>query len=314
MSSAAPLPAPVATSPALVQPRPTLAWDDLRLILAIAEQATLSRAAVALGISHPTLSRRLRDIEARLGCRLVERGPQSCRLTAAGEEARGLAMRIAVEIADLERRIADRDSGSTGVVRITAPDAVAEYVLSGILARLSRDLPGITLELLVSNQVLSLAQRNADIALRVTDQPDPALKGRRVASVGWAAYGCDIGGDALAGDAPWIGFEAGLACSGPGKWLEQTIPAQRIRLRANTLPAAAKAVAEGAGIGLLPCFIGERLPQARRLGAPVAELETGLWLLVHAETAALPRIKTVRAALARALAQQGDIIAGRAAA
>ncbi len=299
----------------LVNHRAALAWDDLRLILAIAEQGSLSRAAAALGLSHPTLSRRLRDMESRLGCRLVERGPQSCQLTQAGVEMRALAARIAVDIATLERSLIGRDNDNAGTVRITAPDAVSDYILSGILARMSHDLPDITLELVVSNQPLSLAQRAADIAVRVTDKPDPTLIGRKVATVGMAAYGAHhIANDAATSAiAPWIGFDAGLACSGPGRWVEREIPPHRIRFRANTLPAAAKAVSEGAGIGLLPCFIGENLTNVARLSEPVAELETGLWLLTHSAMATLPRIRTVRAALARALTARNAVIAGRVA-
>ncbi|MEK9754989.1 MAG: LysR family transcriptional regulator [Rhodospirillaceae bacterium] len=171
-----------------------LAWDDLRLVLAVAETGALSRAAAALGIRHPTLSRRLSDIERRLDCRLVERSPQACKLTAAGEDVCALARRIAEDVGALERRIVGRDGGEQGLVRVTAPDAVSEYMLPGILAGLTRELPAITVELVVSNQPLSLAQRAADLALRVTDDPDPALKGRRVAAIGFAVYRVAIAG------------------------------------------------------------------------------------------------------------------------
>lgn len=290
-----------------------LAWDDLRLVLAIGEQASLSRAAAALGISHPTLSRRLRDAEHRLGCRLVERTPQLCRLTPAGEEARVLASQIATDIAELERRIAGRDISPNGTVRVTAPDAVAEYLLSGVLAKVGQNNSDVTLELLVSNQVLSLAGRDADIAVRVSDAPAPTLKGRRVTTVGMAIYGTpQVVEEASETDSsPWIGFEAGLACSGPGKWIEREIPPERIRFRANTLPAAAKAVSQGVGLCMIPCFIGETTEGLVRVGEPVAELDTGLWILVHPDVADVPRIKTIRGALTQELAALSPVITGR---
>lgn len=293
--------------------RTALAWDDFRLILAIGELGSLTRAAAKLGLSHPTLSRRLREAERRLDCRLVERSPQTCRLTPAGMEMRDLAIRMSTEIDDLERRLVGRDGTPTGQVRITAPDAVADYLLSGILGGLTRSLPGITVELVVSNQVLSLAQRAADIAVRVTDRPDPALKGRRIATVGMAVYGTQALADAAdpAARGPWIGFEAGLACSGPGKWLDHEIPADLIRFRANTLLGAARAVSQGTGFGLLPCFIGETLADVVRIGNPIAELDTGLWLLVHPDVADLPRLKSVRQVLAKELTGLSEIISGR---
>ncbi|MEQ9327902.1 MAG: LysR family transcriptional regulator [Rhodospirillales bacterium] len=300
-------------SPASPNLRGALAWDDLRLVLAVAEKGSLTAASQALGISHPTLSRRLRDAERRLGCRLVDRNPQSCRLTPAGEEARDLAARMAADIAGLERRIAGRDNAPEGPVRLTAPDAVTEYLLSGLLAGLGKALPDVTLDLIVSNQVLSLAQRNADIAVRVTDTPDPGLKGRRIAAVGFAVYGTgDIVSSRATGDrTPWIGFDDGLACSGPGRWLERNSDPSAIRFRANTLPAAAKAAARGVGLALLPCFVGENLPGLVRAGEPVPELDTGLWLLVHPDVAAQPRIRAVRDLLARELRKLAPVIAGR---
>jgi len=293
--------------------RQALAWDDLRLILAVADAGSLAAAAAVLGISHPTVSRRLRDAERRLGCRLIETGTQRTILTAAGEEALALARRMASEIAELERRLLGRDDGETGLVRLTAPDAVAEYLLSRVLRKVAAAAPGITVELLVSNQLLSLAQREADIAVRVTDRPDPVLKGRQIGSVGMAVYGHRSLAPAAAPFAagPWVGFEAGLACSAPGKWLEREVSPTQIRFSANTLLGATKAVAQGIGVGVLPCFVGSTLPDVVRLTPPIAELETGLWLLVHPEIADLPRMRRVREALAAEIGPLRDSIAGR---
>jgi DNA-binding transcriptional LysR family regulator len=124
-------------------------------------------------VSHPTLSRRLRQIEQQVGARLFDRTPTAFRLTPAGEEMRQVAVRLRDEIDALERRIVGRDRQPSGPVRLTAPDAVAEYLLPGILADLCHRTPGLVVDLVVSNQVLSLAQRSADIAIRMTDSPDP---------------------------------------------------------------------------------------------------------------------------------------------
>ncbi|MBI2255375.1 MAG: LysR family transcriptional regulator [Proteobacteria bacterium] len=296
--------------------RQALAWDDLRLILALADAGSLAAAATTLGISHPTVSRRLRDTERRLGCRLIETSAQRTILTPAGQEALALARRMAGEIAELERRLLGRDDGEAGLVRLTAPDAVAEYLLSRVLNKIAKATPGITVELVVSNQPLSLAQREADIALRVTDRPDPALKGRQVAAIGMAVYAhrsLASRADPIAQE-PWIGFEAGLACSAPGKWLERHVTPAQIRFSANTLLGAAKAVAQGIGIGVLPCFIGSTLPDVVRLTSPIVDLETGLWLLVHPEIADLPRMRRIREALAAEIGPLRDAIAGRGAA
>ena len=292
----------------------TLNWDDLRITLAIAEHGTLSGAAVHLRISHPTLSRRLQLIERRLGTRLFERTPSSLRLTAAGEDMRQMALRLRDDIAALERRIGGRDTGPEGAIRLTAPDAVAEYLLPGVLAALCKEHPGLALDLLVSNQVVSLAQRAADIALRVTDAPTESLRGRRLGMVAMAVYAARDQGvlqtSASYAGIPWVGFDAALACSGPGAWVARNIADGDIRFRANTLLAAAQAVRTGIGCGVLPCFVGGSVPDLVRIGEPLPALSLPLWLLVHPEMARLPRIRRASDALAAKLGQAAPLLAG----
>ncbi len=291
-----------------------LNWDDLRIMLAIAEHGTLTAAAVRLHISHPTLSRRLREMERRLGTRLFERTPSSLRLTAAGEDMRQLALRLRDDIAALERRIGGRDTGPGGPIRLTAPDAVSEYLLPGILAEVCREHAGLTIDLVVSNEVLSLAQRSADIALRVTGSPTESLRGRRVGTVAMAIYAArtlpvpeTLG---TVTGIPWVGFDPALACSGPGKWVAYNIPESDIRFRANTLLGAAQAVRSGIGCGLLPCFVGGSIPDLVRIGAPLPTLSLPLWQLVHPEMARLPRIRRACDALAAKLKQAAPLLTG----
>ncbi len=281
-----------------------LDWDDLRLVLAVAEIGTISGAAEALRISHPTLSRRLKRMEERLGTRLFERTPSLCRPTEAGSEVRDLAERMRAEIAVLETRVAGRDLRPEGVVRLTAPDAVSDYLLPDMLAEICRAKPEIRLDLIVSNRILSLAEREADIALRVTDTPDPALKGRRVGSVAMAVFAERSLGLRFADrpdERPWVGYDGALACAGPGAWITDHVADTAIRFRANTLLGAAKAVRSGIGFGVLPCFVGAALPELVRVGPPLAGLDTDLWLVVHADLAKVPRIKAASDALAAAL-------------
>jgi DNA-binding transcriptional LysR family regulator len=291
-------------------------WDDLRIVLAIAEHGTLSGAAARLQISHPTLSRRLRQIEQRLGARLFERTPTSLRLTVAGEDMRQLALRLRDDIAALERRIGGRDTGPGGPIRLTAPDAVSEYLLPGILAEVYREHAGLTIDLVVSNQVLSLAQRAADIALRITTSPTETLRGRRVGTVAMAVYAArNLPVSETLGSftgVPWVGFDAALACSGPGTWVAHNIPESDIRFRANTLLGAAQAVRSGIGCGLLPCFVGGSIPDLVRIGAPLPALSVPLWLLVHPEIARLPRVRRACDALAAKLKQAAPLLTGAA--
>lgn len=290
-------------------------WDDLRIALAIMESGTLSGAAVSLHVSHPTLSRRLQLIEQRLGTRLFERTPSGLRPTEAGEEVRVLALHVRDEIAGLERRVSGRDDGHDGAVRVTAPDAVSEYLLPGVLAAVCRTHVGLQLELHVSNDVVSLARREADIALRVTRAPQETLRGREVGSVAMAVYAPrqlveETEASTPPARLPWVGFDSGLACSAPGGWLARNVAPDEVRFRANTLLGAAQAARAGIGCAVLPCFVGGSIPELVRLGSPLEELAQPLWLLMHEDVARVPRMRRASAALSEEIARSSRLMSG----
>ncbi|MBL6652028.1 MAG: LysR family transcriptional regulator, partial [Reyranella sp.] len=103
-------------------------WDDLRVFLTLAREGTLSTAAKALGVSHPTVSRRVQALEQHIGARLFERLPDRFVPTSAGEEL--LADTEAMEKAALsiQRRSAGLSDTVSGVVRLSAGEAMAVLV------------------------------------------------------------------------------------------------------------------------------------------------------------------------------------------
>jgi DNA-binding transcriptional LysR family regulator len=292
-----------------------LDWDDLRIALCVAESGTLSGAAAKLQMSHPTLSRRLQLIEQRLGTRLFERTSHGYQPTEAGEEVRSLALRLRDEIAALERRVGGRDDSRDGPVRVTAPDAISEYLLPGVLAAVCQSHAGLQIDLRVSNEVLSLARREADIALRVTASPQETLRGREVGVVAMAIYASRhlataAGAGSPKARLPWIGFDATLACSAPGGWLARNVAAEDVRFRANTILSAAQAARAGIGCAVLPCFVGGAIPELVRLGPPLDGLAQPLWLLMHADVARVPRMRRASAALADEIKKTAHLMSG----
>jgi DNA-binding transcriptional LysR family regulator len=228
---------------------------------------------------------------------------------------KALALRFRDEIAGLERRVGGRDDGHDGPVRVTAPDAVSEYLLPGVLAAVCRIHAGLQLELHVSNDVVSLARREADIALRVTRSPQETLRGREVGTVAMAVYAPRAlagaqGAAVPASGLPWVGFDAALACSAPGGWLACNVAADKVRFRANTLLGAAQAARAGIGCAVLPCFVGGSITELVRLGPPLDELAQPLWLLMHGDVARVPRMRRASAALADEIARSSRLMSG----
>ena len=162
-------------------------WDDLRIFLSLAREGTLVKTAKSLGVSHPTVSRRVQALEKQIGARLFERLPDRFVPTAAGEEL--LADTEAMEKAALsiERRSAGLGDTVSGVVRLSAGEAMAVLVarhLPWLRARLQH----IEFEVIASHTLANLSRREADLLIR---EQVPELAGivtRKLCKVAYAVY------------------------------------------------------------------------------------------------------------------------------
>src|SRR5262249_41033967 len=148
-----------------------------------------------------------------------------------------------------------RDPRLAGELKVTSSETLAFRILTPHLAAFRRVHPGIVIELMIENRVLSLTRREADVALRPMRPKEGDLWGRKLADVAWTVYGSDgylksHGGVAKPADLAahaLIGWEA-AADINAAEWLAAAAPASAIVYRTNSLInqlAAAKA-----GIGL----------------------------------------------------------------
>jgi DNA-binding transcriptional LysR family regulator len=124
-----------------------LDWNDVRIFLAVSESGSLNSAAKSLGITQPTISRRMEDLEYRLGARLFNRSPRGVSLTDAGSLVRNLASSMARFGGAIMREVAGRDRVDAGRVRIAAPDGLGAMVLTRQLSEFQRANPEIQVTL-----------------------------------------------------------------------------------------------------------------------------------------------------------------------
>jgi DNA-binding transcriptional LysR family regulator len=143
-----------------------LEWNDVRLFLAIAELGSLTEAARRLGIGQPTASRRLGELEHRLGYSLFRRSVDGAALTSQGERWLEPARHMAEWAGELEHAAERADAAPRGVVRVTAPPGVAYELLAPFAATLREKYAEIRLHVLSRTEYLDLGRREADIALR----------------------------------------------------------------------------------------------------------------------------------------------------
>ncbi|HMN51658.1 MAG: LysR family transcriptional regulator [Xanthobacteraceae bacterium] len=273
-----------------------IAWDEFRLVKAIAETKSLAGAADTLGINHSTVFRRLGALEKAIGARLFERSRTGYAPTAAGEKMVELAFRIADDVVDLERKITGQDLRPSGELRVTTNDTLLVHLLSDVFVGFRKTYPEINLDIVVANESLNLSKRDADIAIRATDRPPEALIGRRLASIRWGVFApaADKPKPFLQADARryhWIGLSDGIGGPKPNKWLMENAGPDRIVYKINTVLGLAEAVAAGGGHALLPCFIGAAVEGAERVGFPEPDIEAGLWLLTHPDLKNSARVR-----------------------
>ena len=165
-----------------------VAWDDFRLVKAVADGRGLPGGAAQLGLNHSTVFRRLGQIEDALGTLLFERHRTGYVLTPAGEEMVELASRLDDDITAFTRKLAGREIAPAGELRVTSNDSLTIHLLTPLFARFCRQCPDIRLEVVLGNQALNLSKRDADVAIRATDNPPEILVGRRVARLANLEY------------------------------------------------------------------------------------------------------------------------------
>jgi DNA-binding transcriptional LysR family regulator len=302
-----------ADSPPL--PRPQLAWTDFHTVLAIAQRGSVAKAYGALGMTHSTLLRKLEQIEHRLKTRLFERSRGRYTPTAAGAEIVQAARQFEPVAAATEMRVKGQDLRPSGEVRVSAAPIVIEHLLAPVLAQFGSAFPEIQIELAALREHVSLRRREADVAIRIADAVPEWLVGRKLTEVRFKIYGPQRGTASvrlrtvaeLARERRWVSFERGARDLKFDRWLAGAVPESNVVLRVDNFSNAATMVRAGLGIALLPVFVEAHLPGLRPLTAPIAALQTPLWLVTHPELKDTTRIKVLMRAFGPALANAVDL-------
>lgn len=289
-------------------------WDDLRIFLTLAREGTLSTAAKALGVSHPTVARRVAVLERQIGARLFERLPDRFVPTSAGEELLSDTQAMERAALSIDRRSAGLSDTVRGVVRLSAGEAMSA-LLARHLPELRERLAEIEFELVASHTLANLSRREADLLIR-EQVPDLAgIVTRKLGRVAYAIYAHPS--IALARlpvaafrSVPWIGFDDDHTYMPGQRWLQERLDGARPAVRGNNWLVLHEAARAGAGYAILPCYLGDRDPQLKRVGAPIADVFADQWLLVHRDLRALPRMRAVMDAVVDLFHRERPLLEG----
>ena len=276
-------------------------WNDLHAFLAIARAGQLARAAQTLGVDATTMGRRLRRLEARIGATLFEQTRQGQVLTEAGE-------RMLAEVEEMEQaasRIAENATtggGPQGLLRVSLSEGFASWIVAPALPAFIDAYPRLTVDLVASSGFLSPSKREADLAVTLSrPRAGPVIAGklsdytlRLYATRGYLARrGTPERPADLAQGHRLVGYVPDLLPAPELRYLSEIERDLSASVRSSSINAQHRLIAAGAGIGVLPCFIGD----ADKWLVPVLpdnRITRSFWLVTHKDTHNLARVRAFK--------------------
>ncbi|TBV07694.1 LysR family transcriptional regulator [Phytopseudomonas dryadis] len=161
-----------------------MAIDDLallRLFVSVVDAGSLSAAARAAGISLPAASRRLRNLEAGLGVRLLQRTTRRQSLTEEGELLYRRAVQVLADLEQVEQQLSRQSATVSGNLKVTAPLALGRRRIAPLLANFSALHPGLHTQLDLTDTLLDLVESGTDVAIRFGGLDDSSYISRPLA-------------------------------------------------------------------------------------------------------------------------------------
>ncbi|WP_233441660.1 LysR family transcriptional regulator [Roseateles depolymerans] len=272
----------------------SMEWNDLRLLLAIHRAGSLTGASRMTGLSQPTLSRRLKSIEAAWGQKVFQRTTNGFALTDEGLLLLPHALRMEEEFLAMERQFFGASSELKGQIRVASSDWFGARVLSRWIADFTRLHPGVEVELLTDARPVSLTQREADIAFRITPFNEAGIVQRLFSEMQYGLYCAQH----LPEDFPpsdgaveLITLSGAFEHSPDVLWLKGQFPQGRVTFASNSREAQAWYCGQGGGVAVLPKVLASCIPGLREVSLTEAPPSRKLWLGYHEDLRQAPRIK-----------------------
>jgi DNA-binding transcriptional LysR family regulator len=292
-----------------------LNWDDVRLFHAVARSGGLSAARVVTGLSSPTLGRRMAAMERAMGVALFDRRRDGYRLTAAGLELLRRSEVLEQGAIAIQRWRTTVDPQP--LVRVAAGGWTSVFIARHFLD--GADPSGtVEITILPGTDLVDISRRQSDLGIRNRRPRTPGLAVRRLGRVEFAAYGSPTyvaGHPASMGarrfhSCDWVVYEPHGPDVPSASWLRARLGRRPVLRCSQPYPILAAAAA-GAGLCVLPCFIGDREPGLLRISDPIAELGHDQWLVSHDDDRHSAPVRKVANRLARMFLAHKTLLAGR---
>ena len=250
-----------------------------------------------MGVDATTVGRRLRRLEARLGQTLFEQTREGQVLTEAGEALLAAVEQMAQTAATIGE--GGGEGGLSGTLRISVSEGFGTWFLASRLPEFARAHPGLTLDLVASSGFLSPSKREADIAVVLSRPKAGPVIARKLSDYALRLYASPAylsraGTPAIPSDLATghclVGYIPDLLYAPELRYLDEVHPGLSPSIRSSSISAQQRLLAQGAGIGVLPCFMGDADPA---LVPVLPGLRSGrtFWIVTHKDTHNLARVR-----------------------
>ncbi|WP_417471950.1 LysR family transcriptional regulator [Leisingera sp.] len=283
-------------------------WDDMKVFLAVAREASLSGAGRTLKMDPATVGRRVARFEAALETPLFVKSPQGYALSAAGDrllvhaEAAEQAMRAGTEA------LTGPSDTLSGQIRIGAPDGAANYLLPQVCAQISEDNPDLDIQIVALPRVINLSRREADMAVTVSAPTAGKLLVQKICDYKLHLVASrhylknhrpiqtleDLKGHKMIGYIPDMIFDKEL------DYLND-IGVERVALASNSVSVQIKMAAEGTAICIAHDFSLPSHRMLRKILTDKVSLTRGFHLVRHQGDQRSERLNRFASALSRGI-------------
>ncbi|WP_232338572.1 LysR family transcriptional regulator [Lysobacter soli] len=273
-------------------------WSDVRIFLAVARAGSLGEAARRLGVSHPTVGRRVKALEDEAGQPLFRRTRDGLVLTDAGDRVLSLAESMENSALSMERRLAGNHERLEGILRVSSADWFAAFVLAPVFVEMGRLHPAVVPEVIASYRLLDLSRREADVAFRIVPFSEPDIVQRRLMTMPYGLYGTADTVAAVKRDAASVGLilmNTAQSHFPDVAWLIERFPESSRVFTSTSRSVQAQMCLRGRGVAVLPRPLGDGtlgLQRIEALGTPPAR---DVWVGYHHDLRHMDRLRAMLA-------------------
>lgn len=282
-------------------------WDDFRFILALSEAKTLKGAAKLMKVDETTVGRRVTALELKFGARLLYKNKRHWQFTDSGINLIKILKPIEEQLVQLSTKIDGHDKILEGKVKITMPDSIANKLVLPRLAQFWNEFPNIQIEIISSAQILDLANRDADIAIRMSRPSQNALYMKKLGRMSYDLYASKNyvkkNGKRLeeySRKHAFIDYAISEVTIQEAKWINLLREKLPSRLQVKTRQSLLGALHNDLGVAILPTYLASGEQSLVSIQSNKA-LSHDVWLVAHEDLKHNARIRSVADFLMRVI-------------